>query len=174
MTTHIEVTFKAITGTKTFHIDIDAVIDPNTGKPFEFASIHGKSWQINFGPNTNTIDDEPFTPCPSYCNHRGIYKFNSITNAYEPYNKEANKQISFHTPTGIVKFDVEPEAYTDPNTGKPYPFVHVHGKTWQTEFIAELPDYSEAFTPGGVPREMNHRGTYYYCAQSHAYLKMDC
>ena len=168
----VEVTFITATYLHKFHMQTDVVIDPNTGYPYEFAIVHGNTWQTTFSPVIE-YPNEAFTPCAGSVNHRGIYQYNKTSQAYEIYKpaKSSTNLIYFHTPTGIVEFNVEPEAYTDPNTGKPYPYVHVHGKTWQTEFITELPDYSEAFTPG-APKETNHRGTYYYCAQSHAYIKM--
>ncbi len=179
MSNTMEVTFITEVEQYKFLIQTDIVIDPNTNYPYEFAIVHGNTWQTTFSPVIDYIN-EAFTPCASIANHRGIYQYNKTLQAYEFYKPAkssastiTSNRISFHTPTGIVEFNVEPEAYTDPNTGNPYPYVHVHGKTWQTEFITELPDFPEAFTPGGAPREMNHRGTYYYCAQSHAYIKMD-
>lgn len=171
MSNIIQVTFITDTNLHKFHMQTDVVIDSNTGYPYEFAIVHGNTWQTTFS-HVIEYPNEAFTPCAGDVNHRGIYKYDKTSQMYKHYKSSTLNRISFHTPTGIVKFNVEPEAYTDPNTGKPYPYVHVHGKTWQTEFITELPDCSEAFTPG-APRETNHRGTYSYCENSHAYHKME-
>ena len=170
MSSHLEVTFNTNTGAQKFAINLEAVIDPNTGFPYEFAQVHGRTWQITFFPVILDIN-EAFTPCPSEYNHRGTYRFNRASQVYEPYNPVLTKQISFHTPNGIIEFNVKPDSYTDPNTGKPYPYVNVHGNTWQTEFFSELPK-EEAFTPC-ANNPTDHRGTYYYCPEFHAYIKMD-
>lgn len=56
--------------------------DPATGKPYKFAKVHGKTWQITF---MDEIEDETeaFTPCPAEFNHRGIYEWSSVDQAYK-------------------------------------------------------------------------------------------
>jgi hypothetical protein len=92
--------------------------------------------------------------------------------SHRAFDTAESKTISFHTPLGIMDFPNESNNHINPETGKPYQYVHVHGNTWRTEFIDKLPRITEAFTPG-APTKINHRGTYFYCPVSEAYIKMD-
>jgi len=76
-------------------------------------------------------------------------------------------EVKFITNYGIVVHQMPQSVFTDPATNKPYQFAKVHGKTWQTTFMSEIQDETEAFTP--CPVEYNHRGFYEWSCEKLAY-----
>jgi hypothetical protein len=76
------VTVKFITNYQTTRhlIHTSIFTDSQTKEPYKFATVHGRTWQINFFSEMPV--SEAFTPCPEYCNHRGIYKWCSVEKAY--------------------------------------------------------------------------------------------
>lgn len=85
MSDTIEITFITVTGPHKFNIKTETITDPNTGYPYEFVSVHGRTWQMTFSSMIVDIC-EAFTPCPSEYNHRGIYQYNQTLQVYEIYN----------------------------------------------------------------------------------------
>lgn len=58
--------------------------DPETDKPYQFAKVHGNTWQTTFMSNIDDeIEYEAFTPSKSEYNHRGFYEWCPVSNAYK-------------------------------------------------------------------------------------------
>lgn len=82
MSDTVELKFITNYGVVSHLVSQSVFTDPATGKPYQFATVHGKTWQTTF---MSEIQDEceAFTPCAPEYNHRGIYEWSVEENAYK-------------------------------------------------------------------------------------------
>jgi hypothetical protein len=79
MNNMLEIQFETPYGIQKFNVQSNIVINPTTNLPYQYAEVHGSSWQTSF----HEIIDQPMAFTPSIFSHRGLYLFDNNQMIYK-------------------------------------------------------------------------------------------